>query len=80
MASRDLAGEDAFGLGGGELGPGRPGPPGCRVDTSSVEDGPDGAGADAVTQTGEFALDSSAAPGRVLPREAQHQLTDLRPG
>jgi hypothetical protein len=26
---------------------------------------------------GEFALDAAVAPGRILPRNAKHQVTDL---
>ena len=39
------------------------GPAGCRTEPSGGQDPPDGAGAYAVAESGEFALDPAVAPG-----------------
>jgi hypothetical protein len=74
---QEIAGEDALGLRGQELGPGRARPSRRGADSGAVEDDPHGAGPDVVAQVGQFTLDAPAAPPRVLPRQPQHQIPNL---
>ena len=59
-----------------ELPPGRSGPAWCRVQTGPVQDVPHRRGSDAVAEAEEFAVDAPVTPGRVLPRQPEHQRTD----
>jgi hypothetical protein len=52
----------------------------CRLDAGLLQDRPDGAGGESDSEPGEFALDASVAPGRVLARHPQDQRADLRVG
>ena len=72
-----VAGQDALGLRLQELRPGRSGPAWCGVDPGAMEDLPDGGGTDPVTESGEFAMDASIAPGRVLGSQAYDQGTHI---
>jgi hypothetical protein len=49
----------------------------CWPGAGGGQDAADRARAQAMSKPGEFAVDASVAPGRVLLRQAQHQLTDL---
>ena len=51
---------------------------GCRVDAGSLENQPHGTRRDRVPEPGEFTLDASVAPGRVLSCHPQDQATELR--
>ena len=62
-----------MGLRSEELRPGRSGPPRRGVDAGGVQDSPDGGGADLVAEAGEFAVDASVSPGRVLGGQAHDQ-------
>jgi hypothetical protein len=53
------------------------GPAWCWAESSGGQDPPNRAGAYAVSETDEFAVDPAVAPGRVLPCQAQHQGPDL---
>src|SRR5207342_3587333 len=53
-------------------------PLGSRIDAGPAEDGPDGAGTDAVAQSAQLAMNSAVAPGRILPGQSRHQASDLR--
>ncbi|WP_179118173.1 hypothetical protein [Saccharothrix sp. ALI-22-I] len=61
--------DDALGLGGEELPPGRTGAAGCRVDARGMQDLPDRRGGAPVAEPGRLALASSVAPPRILPGE-----------
>jgi hypothetical protein len=49
----------------------------CGAKMGGGEDPADGMGPQPVPQSSQLALDTPVAPGRVLLREAQHQITDL---
>ena len=72
-ALEQVAGEDGVRLGPQELAPRWSGPPRRRVDAGVVQDGPDGGGADLVAEAGEFAVDASISPCRVLGGQAEDQ-------
>ncbi|MGH3435459.1 MAG: hypothetical protein ACRDRN_03225 [Sciscionella sp.] len=74
----EVGGQDAVGLGGKELSPGGPAAARCGIDTGSLEDQPHGAGRKVVAEPGEFAVNPSVSPGRVLRSQAQHQPAQLR--
>ena len=74
---QEIAGQDAFGLRGEELGPGRSRPSRRRAHTSSGQDRPDRAGSESVAQAGQLALNAPTTPGRVVPGQPQHQLAHL---
>src|SRR4051812_28196267 len=75
----EVDGEDAVGLRGQELLPGRFCAAGRWVDAGSLEDLPDGGRGDVVAESDEFALDPSVSPCRVLPRQLERQVTDGQP-
>jgi hypothetical protein len=81
---KEIDGEDAAGLRGEELLPGRPCTAGCWADPGVVEDLPDRRGSDRVAEFHEFALHASVPPGRVVGRHADHEFGDRscrgRPG
>ena len=59
--------DDAVGLVGEDLSPGRARPARGRVNAGCVEDLPDGRGANRVPESGQFALDSPmSSPGVLL--------------
>jgi hypothetical protein len=66
----EVAGEQAGGLCGEELGPGRASPARGRVDSCGVQDVPDGRGCDRVSEPGQFALDPAMASSAVFVGEA----------
>jgi hypothetical protein len=70
---KQVAGHDPVGLGAEEVAPGGRQPPCRRVDASSLEDSPDGGGADLVAESGEFAVDAPVASGRVLGGQAHRE-------
>ena len=87
---QDVKAAQPDGLEGEKVGGQKPGglsaqegsPPGvcsawCRAEPGSGQDPSDGAGAQAVAESGKFTLDSAVAPGRVFVGQAQHQLADL---
>ncbi len=43
---------------------------GCRAEAGGGQDPPDGPGAHAVSESGEFALDSAVTPGRIFLGQA----------
>jgi hypothetical protein len=61
------------GLGLEEFGPGGSGSAGGWVEAGVVQDLPDGGGADFVAEAGEFAVDSSVAPGQILGGQADRE-------
>jgi hypothetical protein len=48
-----------------------------RAEAGGGQDPADGACAEAVPETEQFALDATVAPGGIFLRQAQHELTDL---
>jgi hypothetical protein len=56
-----VGGDNALCLGSQELSPGRAIAARCGVDAGSLEDRPDGAGRNRITESGEFAVDVSTA-------------------
>src|SRR6266516_4922555 len=72
----EIGREDAAGLGGEELLPGRPRPAGRGVDPGVVKDLPYRGGRDRVAEPDEFALYAPVPPGRVVDSHADHELAD----
>ncbi|WP_158847904.1 hypothetical protein [Saccharothrix deserti] len=70
--------DDALGLGGGELAPGRAAAAWGRVDACRAQDLPDRRGGDPVAESGRLAVDASVSPPRVLLGEPQHERPDRR--
>jgi hypothetical protein len=68
--------DDALGLGGEELPPGRPGTARGRVDARVMQDLPDRRAGDPVAEPGQFALDPPVTPPWVLLGEPQHERCD----
>jgi hypothetical protein len=73
---KQVAGQDAVGLGVEELRPGRTGPPRRGIDPGSAQDLPTRGGADLVAASGEFAVHAAIPPGGVLGRQAHDQGAD----
>ena len=81
----EVDGEDAAGLRGQELLPGRAGAAWCGIDAGVVQDLPDRGCRDPVAELDQLPLHPPVPPGRVLRRHADHQLAiavavDGRPG
>jgi hypothetical protein len=72
----EINGDEGVGLEGQELSPGWAAAAGCWVDAGPLEDVPDGGGADAVAEPGQFAVDSPVAPSRVFLGQLQDELLD----
>jgi hypothetical protein len=68
--------EDAAGLGGQELLPGRARAARRGIDPGGVQDLPHSGGSDRVAELDEFALHAPVTPGRILRRHADHELAD----
>ena len=73
----EVSGQQADGLRAQEGPPPGVGPPWCWAEPGGGQDPPDGAGTDAVAESGEFAVDAAVAPGRVFPCQAQRQSPDF---
>jgi len=69
--------EDCVGLRCEELSPGRSGPLRSGIDPGGLKDLPHRRRGDLVAETDQLALDTSVAPGGVLPGHPQHQAPDL---
>ncbi len=67
--------EDAVGLGGQELPPGRTRPPRCGTEPGIMQDLPHRRAGDGVAELDEFAVDTPVPPRRIL-RHADHELPD----
>jgi hypothetical protein len=65
------------GLGTQELPPRYSRPLGRRSNAGAPQDGPHGAGPDTVAEPAQLAVDTTIAPGRVLPGQPQHQRAEL---
>ena len=72
----EVDGEDAAGLGGQELLPGRARAARRGVNPGGVQDLPDRGGRDRVAELDEFALHAAMSPGRIVRRDADHELPD----
>ena len=68
------------GLGAQELGPRDSRSVRCRLHAVAFEDPPHGRRSDAVTKTGEFAVDAAVAPGRVVRRHVDDEPANLSGG
>ena len=68
--------ENAAGLRGQELLPGRTSMAGCRVDPGSMQDLPHRGGCDRVAELDEFALHTPVPPPRIVRRHADHEPAD----
>lgn len=84
-AKRGIDGEevccdDALGLGGKELAPGRSAAARRRGDARRVQDLPDRRGGDPLPESGHLSLNPPMAPARILAGQPQHQRFDRRPG
>jgi hypothetical protein len=77
---QEIGGDDAVGLGGEELAPGRTESLRGRVDTGSMQALPDRGRGDRVAEAGKFALYAAVAPAAVLAGQAQDELLDRRRG
>jgi hypothetical protein len=71
----EVARHNPLGLRRQELSPRQPRAAGCRVDAGPLENQPHGTRRDRVPEPGEFTLDASVAPGRVLSCHPQDQAT-----
>jgi hypothetical protein len=76
----EVAGDDALGLRGQELAPGRAAAAWGRIDAGRRKDLPDRRGADAMPEADKFALDATTAPARILLGQPQHQFLHRAPG
>jgi hypothetical protein len=76
----EVGGDDRFGLGAQELGPGRTGPSRRGVDSGFGEDLPHRRGRNSDAKAGEFSMDSPVSPGRVLPGQAEDKTADVASG
>jgi hypothetical protein len=74
----EVAGQDPLGLRGQELPPAQARAAWRRVDARPLEQQPHGAWRELVTKPCQFAMDAPVAPGRVLSRDPQDQLPQLR--
>ena len=77
---QEVTGDDGVRLGGQELPPGRPGPPGRGIDARGVQDLPHRGRGDRMPEPRQLALDPPVAPGRVLPRHPDDQRLDRGTG
>ena len=68
--------ENAAGLRGQELLPGRARAAGCGVDPGVMQDLPHRGGGDPVAELDEFALHAPVPPRRIVRRDADHELAD----
>jgi hypothetical protein len=68
--------EDRVGLRAQELAPGRSGPLRSGIDASGLQELPDRGRSDRVAESDKLPLDTSVAPGGVLPGHPQHQRPD----
>jgi hypothetical protein len=73
VEGEQVAGQDRVRLGPQELGPRWSGSARRWVDAGRVQDLPDGRGADLVAEAGEFAVDASVSPRRILGGQADPQ-------
>jgi hypothetical protein len=80
LDDQEVAGDDGVRLGGEELPPRRPGPPGRGIDAGRVQDLPHRGRGDRVPEPSQFTLDPPMAPGRVLSRHPDDQRPDRDPG
>ena len=76
----EVGGEDGLRLAAQEGAPGLAVALGCGLDSVAVEDLPYGGGGDLDRQHGQFAMDASVAPARVLPGQAQDEGLDSAAG
>jgi hypothetical protein len=67
VEGEEVRGQQAGGLRVQEGPPPGVGPPWCWAEPSGGQDPPDGAGTDAVAESGEFALDAAVAPRKGFP-------------
>jgi len=74
----EIDSDDPLGLVEQELSPGGAGSARCWVDAGGVQDVPDGGGADAVAEPGQFAVDSSVAPPWILLGQLPDEVLDRR--
>jgi hypothetical protein len=72
----EVDGDDAAGLSGQELLPGRAGAAGRGIDSGIVQDLPDREGGDRVAEPDQLASHSPVPPCGVLRRDADHELAD----
>ncbi len=72
----EIGGDDAAGLRGEELLPGRAGAAGRRADPGVVQDLPDRGGSDRVAEPDQFALHPPVPPGGIVCGDADHELAD----
>jgi hypothetical protein len=68
--------EDAAGLCGQELLPGRATAARCGIDPGGMQDLPDRRGSDRVAEPDEFALHPPVPPRRIVHRDPDHELAD----
>lgn len=72
----EIHGQDSLRLGGEELAPGWACPARCGIDTSVVQDLPNGGGGDAMAEPDQFTLHPPMSPGGILGFHANHQSFD----
>jgi hypothetical protein len=72
--------DDAAGLRGEELLPGRTGSARGGIDTCGLQDSPHSRWGDLVSEVGQFTLDPPMSPARVLTGQVKNELLDRRVG
>ena len=72
----EIGGEDAAGLRGEELLPGRAGAAGRRADPGIVQDLPHRGRCDRVAEPDQFALHPAVPPSRIIRRHVEYELAD----
>jgi hypothetical protein len=72
----EVRSDDALGLSGEELPPGRTGATGCRINASRVQNLPHCRGGDPMAHLGQLALDAAMSPPRIFLGELQHECLD----
>ena len=76
----EIAGQQAIGLRAQERPPGGVHFPRSRAAPRGAQDPPHRRLADPVAEPAQFAVHPAVSPGRVFPRQPQHQVADLRAG
>src|SRR5665811_772595 len=77
LDGKEVAGDDAIGLGPEELGPGRAGPSWGGTEPRSPEQVPDRRRSHPDAELAKLALDPDTAPAGVLPGQPEDERTDL---
>jgi len=78
LDGKEVAGDDAIGMGPEELGLGRAGPSWGGTESGGPEQGADRRCTDSQAELPELAVDPDTAPAGVLPGQPEDERTDFR--